>query len=396
MELEQNMKKKSETSKNSEIPKKKLISIPSEKTNIIKNPEENNNNKIQNIPASRPANNVDVDKIIQRKKERKERRKKKNKIDDVEPIFVDNNNKDINENNNTNNININEKDNKNLYDSESVAPVPNIPKNIINPIQNDKNFNANNNNHKIITVSSSSNQSINNKNEIKSSISTPNYKFLAKNYNDIKTENIKDFLTNTNPDKPINEQKEAEVYKMIKLMELKPRALDIKKNKEEENNFTHNIMQQIEEDEEYKENQKKIKELKIRVKEEEDKIKELLENNKEEIKGYIEKIMKLQNDLINSEQGDIFYLEEENKIDDIQIQNLSATYQRLIVENEEERKNINKLINEDISVLTKELNKEIVEVKKIKHQLEVLGKKKPPRDILKKIEVVMRYMKKYK
>ena len=39
-----------------------------------------------------------------------------------------------------------------------------------------------------------------------------------------------------------------------------------------------------------------------------------MENNKEEIKNYNEKIIKLQNDLLNTKQGDIFYLEEENKI----------------------------------------------------------------------------------
>ena len=54
MELEQSQKKKTDSSKNSEIPKKKLISIPSQKTEI-KNEENsdeiNNMNKIQNIPA---------------------------------------------------------------------------------------------------------------------------------------------------------------------------------------------------------------------------------------------------------------------------------------------------------------------------------------------------------
>ena len=108
----------------------------------------------------------------------------------------------------------------------------------------------------------------------------------------------------------------------------------------------------------------------------------------------MEKITKLQNDLLNSQQGDIFYLEEENKIDEIQIQNLSSTLQRLNEENEREKYRINDLVNGEISFLTNDLNKEISEVQKIKRQLEALGKKKPPRDITKKIEVVMRYMKK--
>ena len=399
MELEQSQKKKTDSSKNSEIPKKKLISIPSQKTEIKneENSEEfNNMNKIQNIPASRPANNVDVEKISQRIKERKERKKRKNKVENIEPVFVDNN---INENqnniisNNNIDLNNNEKENKNAYDSESVAPIPVLQKNNINPIQADNTNNNNNNiNHKIISVSSSS-HSIN-KNEIQSSISTPNYQFLSKHYYEIKPENIKDFLINTNPDKPVIEQKELEVHKMVKLMELKPKAIDIKENKEAENTFTYNLMQKIGENKEYIENQKEIKELKIKVKEEEKKIENLLEDNKKEIKEYMEKITKLQNDLLNSQQGDIFYLEEENKIDEIQIQNLSSTLQRLNEENEREKYRINDLVNGEISFLTNDLNKEISEVQKIKRQLEALGKKKPPRDITKKVEVVMRYMKK--
>ena len=398
MELEQSQKKKTDSSKNSEIPKKKLISIPSQKTEI-KNEENsdeiNNMNKIQNIPASRPANNVDVEKISQRIKERKERKKRKNKVENIEPVFVDNN---INENqnniisNNNIDLNNNEKENKNAYDSESVAPIPVLQKNNINPIQAENVNNNNNINHKIISVSSSS-HSIN-KNEIQSSISTPNYQFLSKHYYEIKPENIKDFLINTNPDKPVIEQKELEVHKMVKLMELKPKAIDIKENKEAENTFTYNLMQKIGENKEYIENQKEIKELKIKVKEEEKKIENLLEDNKKEIKEYMEKITKLQNDLLNSQQGDIFYLEEENKIDEIQIQNLSSTLQRLNEENEREKYRINDLVNGEISFLTNDLNKEITEVQKIKRQLEALGKKKPPRDITKKIEVVMRYMKK--
>ena len=398
MELEQSQKKKTDSSKNSEIPKKKLISIPSQKTEI-KNDENsdeiNNMNKIQNIPASRPANNVDVEKISQRIKERKERKKRKNKVENIEPVFVDNN---INENqnniisNNNIDLNNNEKENKNAYDSESVAPIPVLQKNNINPIQAENVNNNNNINHKIISVSSSS-HSIN-KNEIQSSISTPNYQFLSKHYYEIKPENIKDFLINTNPDKPVIEQKELEVHKMVKLMELKPKAIDIKENKEAENTFTYNLMQKIGENKEYIENQKEIKELKIKVKEEEKKIENLLEDNKKEIKEYIEKITKLQNDLLNSQQGDIFYLEEENKIDEIQIQNLSSTLQRLNEENEREKYRINDLVNGEISFLTNDLNKEISEVQKIKRQLEALGKKKPPRDITKKVEVVMRYMKK--
>ena len=379
MELEQSLKKKTNSSKNSIITKKKLISVPSDYQNQ-ENPEEiNSMNKIQNIPASRPANNVDVEKISQRIKERKQR-KKRNKKDNLEPVFInDNNNKEDNiNNNNINENNNNIKDNKNIYDSESVAPIP-TPKNINNNI----------NPNKIISVSSSS-HSIN-KNEYQSGISTPNYQFLSKNYHEINQENIKNFFNNTNPNKPLEEQKELEIHNMIKLMELKPKSINIKANKEVENNFTHNLMQKIKENKEYKENQKEIKDLKIKIKEEENKIEIMLEKNKEEIKEYIEKIIKLQNNLLNSQQGDIFYFEEENKIDEIQIQNLSATYQKLTEENENERYKINELVNGEVSSLANELNKEINEIKKIKRELEILGKKKPPRDIMKKIEVIMRY-----
>ena len=402
LEMEQNLKKMSESSKNEEVPKKKLISIPSQKSNTIKKQENiDDMNIIQNIPASRPANNVDVDKISQRVKEKLEKRKRKNKKNNIEPVFIDqnmNNNMNNNINNNENNINIdeninNQKDIKNLYDSESVAPVLGIQNNIINNKKSDKQLNTNNlNNIKIISVSSSKN-SYNNKDN-QTSLSNPNYRFLSKNYNEIKNENIKEFLEKTNPNKPSNEQKEYEIQKMIKLMELKPKAVDIKRNKEEENNFAYNLIQKMESDKEYNENQKEIKKLKGKIKEEEEQIEYMLKNNEEEIKQYIEKIIELQNELLNSQKGDIFYLEEEIKVDKIQIENLSSTYQKLIEENKREKEKINKLIIFEIPKLTKELEKEIEEVKKIKHQIEILGKKKPPSDIMKKIEVVMRYIKK--
>ena len=403
LEMEQNLKKMSESSKNEEVPKKKLISIPSQKSNTIKKQENiDDNNIIQNIPASRPANNVDVDKISQRVKEKLEKRKRKNKKNNIEPVFIEqnmnNNNINNNENNINNNINIdeniiNQKDIKNLYDSESVAPVLGIQNNIINNKQSDKQLNTNNNNNKKIISVSSSKNSYNNKDN-QTSLSNPNYRFLSKNYNEIKNENIKEFLEKTNPNKPSNEQKEYEIQKMIKLMELKPKAVDIKRNKEEENNFAYNLIQKMESDKEYNENQKEIKKLKGKIKEEEEQIEYMLKNNEEEIKQYIEKIIELQNELLNSQKGDIFYLEEEIKVDKIQIENLSSTYQKLIEENKREKEKINKLIIFEIPKLTKELEKEIEEVKKIKHQIEILGKKKPPSDIMKKIEVVMRYIKK--
>ena len=61
---------------------------------------------------------------------------------------------------------------------------------------------------------------------------------------------------------------------------------------------------------------------------------------------------------------------------------------------EKEEENINYLLNEDIFKLTKELKNEIKEIKKIKRQIKNLGKKKPPNDTMKKIEVVMKYINK--
>ena len=51
------------------------------------------------------------------------------------------------------------------------------------------------------------------------------------------------------------------------------------------------------------------------------------------------------------------------------------------------------LINKEIIPLQKELINEINEVRNLKIQLKQWNKKIPPKDILKKIEVVMKYMK---
>ncbi len=134
-------------------------------------------------------------------------------------------------------------------------------------------------------------------------------------------------------------------------------------------------------------------ELKKVEKEEENKMEQMLEKNKEEIQRYIEKILKLQNDLINSNQGDIIALENENKIDEIQIYNLQMNLQRIEEENEKEKNKMLFLINKEITPLQKELKNEILEVQKLKKQLLQWNKKTPPRDLLRKIEVVMKYMK---
>ena len=377
-----------ESLKSNEDQINKLISIQSENDgNIIK---QDTRNKTKNISESKNSLSNSINKADMKKiKERKERKKRKNKMKEIEPANVENN---IN-NNINNNLEIKENALENIYDSEPITPIKDIQKNNVNSIPSDKKIDINNinNNRKIISVSDNSNNSINdNNNNDDFSVKSSNYIFLSKNYNEIKTENIKNFLIKTNPEKPTNEQKETEIQNMIKIMQLKQKYTPNK----DEKNYGYNIWKKIERNEDYIKNQQKIKDLKIKIKEEENDIEKILENNKEEIKNYNEKIIKLQNDLLNTKQGDIFYLEEENKIAEIQIQNLSATYQRLVEENKKEKENINYLLNEDIFKLTKELKKEIEEVKKIKHQIKNLGKKKPPNDIMKKIEVVMKYINK--
>ena len=387
-ERKERKKKMNESLKSNEDQINKLISIQSENDgNIIK---QDTRNKTKNISESKNSLSNSINKADMKKiKERKERKKRKNKMKEIEPANVENN---IN-NNINNNLEIKENASENIYDSEPITPIKDIQKNNVNSIPSDKKIDINNinNNRKIISVSDNSNNSINdNNNNDDFSVKSSNYKFLSKNYNEIKTENIKNFLKKTNPEKPTNEQKETEIQNMIKIMQLKQKYTPNK----DEKNYGYNIWKKIERNEDYIKNQQKIKDLKIKIKEEENDIEKILENNKEEIKNYNEKIIKLQNDLLNTKQGDIFYLEEENKIAEIQIQNLSATYQRLVEENKKEKENINYLLNEDIFKLTKELKKEIEEVKKIKHQIKNLGKKKPPNDIMKKIEVVMKYINK--
>ena len=62
------------------------------------------------------------------------------------------------------------------------------------------------------------------------------------NYNEIKTENIKNFLIKTNPEKPTNEQKETEIQNMIKIMQLKQNYTPNK----DEKNYGYNIWKKIE------------------------------------------------------------------------------------------------------------------------------------------------------
>ena len=378
--------------------------------------EINSHNKIENIAPSRPANNVDPEKIEQRMKDRKERKRIKKLIESgISPIFIQNNNNTNNNQNDNNNIienNINNNDyidsnnikqkesNKLGYSSESMAPLAGKKVNFNLPINkklnenfNFANYNFNNNND--IRHSSSSNSNSNN-NDITSASSAPNYSVLTKNYANIKNENVEEFLKKTNPKKPSDERKEAEVQRMIEIMNLRPNPKNgnNKTNANDSDNYAYNLTQKIEGTaDDYYATQKEIKDLKEQVKEEENKMNQMLERNKIEIQNNINKIIELQNKLINSKQGDIVALEEENKIDVIQMNNLSVTLKRLKEENEKERTQMFNLINKEILPLKKELKNEILEVQRLKKQLLQWNKKAPPKDLLRKIEVVMKYMK---
>ena len=405
---ERKKKRLQEMNKQKNVSKKKLVSVPSEK-NYAKIKQDNfgeinNDNIIQNIPASRPANNMDPEKIAERLKQRKERKKKKNmKESNINPVFIDNN-KNI-DNNIKNNIRfynnyINDKDSNKLgYSLESMAPLPggkkvnfNLP---IDKKSNNDNIVNKNDNKSSISNSSNSNSNSNSIN-IPSTTSAPNYQILSKNYSNIKNENIEEFLNKTNPNKPTDERKESEVQRMIEVMNLRPNIKNgnNKTNLNDSDNYAYNLTQKIEgASDDYYNTQKEIKELSETVKEEENKMEQMLQRNREEIQKYIQKIITLQNTLINTKQGDIIALEEANKIDDIQINNLSVTYQRLEEENERERNRMFNLINKEILPLQKELKNEILEVQRLKKELLQWNKKIPPKDILRKIEVVMKYMK---
>lgn len=413
------MNKQKEKELHKKPSKKRFISMHSQRDKLVKNNQNNFNeinsqNKVENIAPSRPANNVDPEKIEQRMKDRKERKRIKKLIESgISPVFIQNNNNDNNNQNDNNNIienninyngdiesnNIKQKETNKLgYSSESMAPLAGKKVNFNLPFNkkltenyNIANYNFNNNNDIRRTSSSNSNN-----NDITSASSAPNYSVLTKNYANIKNENVEEFLKKTNPNKPSDERKEAEVQRMIEIMNLRPNQKNgnNKTNANDSDNYAYNLTQKIEGTaDDYYATQKEIKDLKEQVREEESKMNQMLERNKIEIQNNINKIIELQNKLINSKQGDIVALEEENKIDVIQMNNLSVTLKRLKEENEKERTQMFNLINKEILPLKKELKNEILEVQRLKKQLLQWNKKAPPKDLLRKIEVVMKYMK---
>ncbi len=430
MKAAQRRKKREEEKRRLSSMKPENNDIPQNKLNIKASQE--SKERIENIPSSRLANNKDPEKVSQRMKEKIEQRRIQKLKEDLKSSSnedfslnnsnsINKNNENIkksnpppynnNNNNNDDNINrnntffnnkkyvIDKESNKLAFSVESGAPAA-VPKKVLFKIPSNKNVivdNFNLNNFNNINLNLNDIATINtNKNMSNSSdhASTFNYYVLSKNIADIKNENIDEFLQKTQLEKPSIEQKESEVQNMIKIMNLCPKINNSKKQLND-SIYANILSKKIKDNQEYDITKKEIEDLANTVDEEEKKIEMMQEKNKEEIQKYIERILKLQNDLINSEQGDIVALEEENKIDKIQIYNLQMNLNGLEKENEKERNNMMTLINKEILPLQQELKNEILEVQKLKKQLLKWNKKTPPKDILKKIEVVMKYMKKH-
>jgi hypothetical protein len=190
-----------------------------------------------------------------------------------------------------------------------------------------------------------------------------------------KQENFDNFLESTNPNKPDLKERKEDLNKMIQILNLK-----ISSDKFE-----------IKENEKYKESKKEYEKLKKILINEENNLNELLNNNKITTQSYIEKIIYLQNQLINSPQGDILSLKESNKLDEVQINNLIDTIYKNKEEFEIEKEEIKILINTQIEPIKNELIKEIEKVKKLKNELIQLKGKELPLEIKNKIQIVLKY-----
>jgi len=188
-------------------------------------------------------------------------------------------------------------------------------------------------------------------------------------------ENFNNFLELTNPNKPDITERNKNLNKMIRMLNLKatPDKFEIKEN------------------EKYKESKKEYEKLKKILNNEEKNLNDLINNNKITTQSYIEKIIYLQNQLINSPQGDILALEETNKLDEIQINNLIDTIYKNKEEYEIEKEEIKILIESQIDPIKNELIKEIEKIKNLKNELIKLKDKELPQEIKKKIQVVLKY-----
>ena len=188
-------------------------------------------------------------------------------------------------------------------------------------------------------------------------------------------ENFNNFLELTNPNKPDITERNKNLNKMIRMLNLKatPDKFEIKEN------------------EKYKESKKEYEKLKKILNNEEKNLNDLINNNKITTQSYIEKIIYLKNQLINSPQGDILALEETNKLDEIQINNLIDTIYKNKEEYEIEKEEIKILIESQIDPIKNELIKEIEKIKNLKNELIKLKDKELQKKIKKKIQVVLKY-----
>ncbi len=138
----------------------------------------------------------------------------------------------------------------------------------------------------------------------------------------------------------------------------------------------------------YIESKKELEKLQQEVKEEEKKLNILMTKNKTDIHDYIEKIMNLQNQLMNSPQWEVITLEEENKIDEVKIKNLKEKIEIIKEENEKEIEEMKKINFDDINI---NIRKEIEKVRSLKEILLKFKGREIPDDITKEIEVIMKY-----
>ena len=138
----------------------------------------------------------------------------------------------------------------------------------------------------------------------------------------------------------------------------------------------------------YIESKKELEKLQQEVKEEEKKLNILMTKNKTDIHDYIEKIMNLQNQLMNSPQWEVITLEEENKIDEVKIKNLKEKIEIIKEENEKEIEEMKKINFDDIN---SNIRKEIEKVRSLKEILLKFKGREIPDDITKEIEVIMKY-----
>ena len=138
----------------------------------------------------------------------------------------------------------------------------------------------------------------------------------------------------------------------------------------------------------YIESKKELDKLQEQFIEEENKLQILLSKNNTEAQKYVETIIKLQNQLLNSPQWDVITLEEENKIDDVKIKKLK---EKIELMKEESDKEIEEIQNIKFDEINDTLRKEIEKVQNLKKTILKFKGREIPEEITKEIEVVMKY-----